>query len=63
MLGIAIMVLGFICCWQPIAGSHALAYLMGIGVILFGISLLVTLGRINAIQKTAKDFFRELDVD
>jgi uncharacterized membrane protein HdeD (DUF308 family) len=63
LLGIVIMVLGFLCCWQPIAGSHALAYLMGIGVILFGISLLVTLGRINAIQKTVKSFFKELDVD
>jgi len=63
LLGCMIMVLGFLCCWQPIAGSHALAYLIGIGCILFGISLLVTIGRINSIQKSVKTFFRELDVD
>lgn len=61
ILGIAIMVLGFLCCWQPIAGSHALAYLLGIGVILFGVSLLVTLGKITQIQKSAHRFFKELD--
>lgn len=61
LLGCVIMVLGFLCCWKPIAGSIGLSYLMGIGIILFGVSLLVTLGRINSIQGSVKKFFKALD--
>mgnify|MGYP002857578528 FL=1 len=56
ILGVAGAVLGFLGLRNPDVAGHTLSILVGIGVIVEGVSYLVTLGGINRFEKRVKEF-------
>lgn len=59
LLGVAGAVLGFLGLRNPDVAGKTLSILVGIGVIVEGISYLVTLSGINRFEKRVKEFIRQ----